>query len=174
MFLFQQLTPHFLQTPFQNSYHHMPLATLHPHPFTPGQMVLQTLCSTLIGPNLPSPHKILINCTDHKPGQPSTPIDLDRLRDYLITKKSAQKHHYDKIHNARPLPDLIPKQDDLFLSPGDQTSYLEGTIIDCANTSRSYIIKAQGHRYRCNRQHIKPINTDSPSPLSRPYTHATP
>ena len=53
-------------------------------------------------------------------------------------------------------------------------SYLEGTIVSHANTPRSYIIKAQGHRYRHNRQHIRPINTDPPSPLSRPYTHTTP
>ena len=40
-----------------------------------------------------------------------------------------------------------------------------------ATTPRSYIIEAQGHRYRCNRQHIKPVNTDPPSPLARPYMH---
>ena len=52
-------------------------------------------------------------------------------------------------------------------------SYLEGIIVACANTQRSYIIEAQGHRYRHNRP-IRPINTDPPSPHSRPYTHATP
>ena len=50
-------------------------------------------------------------------------------------------------------------------------SYLEGTIVSQANTPRSYIIEAQGCRYRCNRQHIKPVNTDPPSPLARPYMH---
>ena len=49
-------------------------------------------------------------------------------------------------------------------------SYLKGTIVSQASTPRSYIIKAQGCRYRHNRQHIKPINTDPPSPLARPYT----
>ena len=91
--------------------------------------MLQTLCSTPIGPNLPSPHEILLNCTDPKPGQPSTPIDLEQVRDYLITKKSVQKHYFDKRHNTRPLQDLSPGQDILFLSPVDQTSYLEGTIV---------------------------------------------
>ena len=50
-------------------------------------------------------------------------------------------------------------------------SYLEGIIVSQANTPRSYIIEAQGHRYRCNRQHIKPVNTDPPSLLARPYMH---
>ena len=48
-------------------------------------------------------------------------------------------------------------------------SYLEGTIVSRASTPRSYIIEAQGRRYRHNRHHIKPINTDPPSPLARPY-----
>ena len=132
--------------------------------------LLQTLRSTPIGPSLPSPHKILLNCTDPKPGHPSTPINLEQVRDYLITKRSAQKHYYDKRHNTKPLPDLSPGQDVLFLSPVDQMSYLEGTIVSRDNTPRSYIIEAQGHRYRCNRQHIKPININPPSPLARPYT----
>ena len=65
-------------------------------------------------------------------------------------KRSVQKHYYNRRHNTRPLPDLSPGQDILFLSPMDQTSY------------------------RHNRQHIRPINTDPPSPLSRPYMHTTP
>ena len=91
--------------------------------------LLHTLCSTPIGPSLPSPRKILLNCTDPKPGHPSTPINLEQVRDYLITKKSTQKHYYDTRHNTRPLPDLSPSQDVLFLSPVDQMSYLEGTIV---------------------------------------------
>ena len=133
--------------------------------------LLQTLHSTPTGSSLPSPCKILLNQTDPKPGHPSTPIDLEQVRDYLITKKSVQKHYYDKRHNTRPLPDLSPAQDVLFLSPVDQMSYIEGTIVSQANTPRSYIIEAQGHRYRCNRQHIKPMNIDPPSLLARPYTY---
>ena len=134
--------------------------------------LLQTLCSTPIGPSLPSPCKILLNRTDPKTGHPSTPIDLEQVRDYLITKKSVQKHYYDKRHNTRPLPDVSPRQDVLFLSLADQMSYLEGTIVSQANTPRSYIIEAQGCRYRCNRQHIKPVNTNPPSLLARPFMHA--
>ena len=36
---FLTMDPPFPQISFHNSYHHMPLITLHPHPFTPGQMV---------------------------------------------------------------------------------------------------------------------------------------
>ena len=83
--------------------------------------LLQTLYSTPIGPNLPSPCEILLNCTDYKPGKPSTPIDFEQVRDYLITKKTQQKAHYDKGHKAQPLPDLVPTQDVLVLSPAEQT-----------------------------------------------------
>ena len=132
--------------------------------------LLHTLPSTPIGPSLPSPHEILLNHTDPKPGHPSTPINLEQVRDYLITKKSTQKHYYNTRHNTRPLPDLSPGQDILFLSRVDQMSYIKGTIVSRVSTPRSYIIEAQGRRYRHNRQHIKPINTDPPSPLARPYT----
>ena len=50
--------------------------------------LLQTLFSTPIGPNLPSPHEILLNHTNYRPGKPSTPVDLEPVRDYLITKKA--------------------------------------------------------------------------------------
>ena len=136
--------------------------------------MLQTLCSTPIRPNLPFLHDILPNYTDPKPGQPSTPIDLEQVGDYLITIKSVQKHYFEKRHNTRPLQDLSPRQDVLFLSLVGQTSYLEGTIVSQANMPRSYIIEGQGYRFRCNRQHIRPINTDTPSPLARPYMCTTP
>ena len=64
--------------------------------------LLQTLCSTPIGPNLPSPHEILLNHRDYKPGKPSTPVDLEQVSDYLITKKTQQMAHYEKRHKAQP------------------------------------------------------------------------
>ena len=62
--------------------------------------ILKTLCSTPIGPNLPSPHEILLNHTSHRPGMRLTSVDLEQVRDYLITKKAQQKVHYDKRHRA--------------------------------------------------------------------------
>ena len=116
--------------------------------------LLQMLRSTPIGPNLPFLHEILHNHTDESSGQPSTPIYLEHVRDHLITKKTQQKNHHDKRYRTQPLSDLSPGQDVLFLSLTDQTSYLEGTILGPAHTPRSYLIEAQGCRYRCNRQHI--------------------
>ena len=121
MFLFQQWTPlftipiitchwpHHILTlyPRSNGFIERQIKTIkdllnnHPvikHLYRP---LLQTLCSTPTGPNLPSPCEIL-NHRDPRPGQPSTPIDLEHIRDYLITKKSTRKHYYDKKHNARP------------------------------------------------------------------------
>ena len=53
-------------------------------------------------------------------------------------------------------------------------SYLEGAIVGQAQTPRSYIIAAQGCRYRHKRQNICPINTGIVSPFSEPSTHITP
>ena len=69
--------------------------------------LLHTLCSTPIGPNLPSPCEILLNCTNYRPGKPSTPVDLELVRDYLITKVQ-QKTHYDRRHRTQHLDDLEP------------------------------------------------------------------
>ena len=67
---------------------------------TSNDHVLQTLHFTPIGPNLPSPHEILLNHTNYRPGMPLTPVDLEQVRDYLMTKKAQQKDHYDKRHRA--------------------------------------------------------------------------
>ena len=105
---------------------------------------------------------------------PLTLVDLQQVRDYLKTIKAQQKDHFDKRHRPWQLDDLETGQDVLFLSPIDQTSYLEGTVIGQAQMPRSYYIEAQGHRYRCYRQHIYQINTHRNSPFSRLYTDQTP
>ena len=104
--------------------------------------LLHTHWSIPKGPNLFSPHEILLNHADYRPGQPSASVDLEQVRDYLITKKSQQKVQYDKRYMAWPLSDLSPRQDILFLSPAYQTSYLEGTILGQTQMPRSYIIEA--------------------------------
>ena len=110
-------------------------------------LTLHNLCSTPIGPNLPSPHEIPLNCTSYRPRHQPTHVDLDQVRDYLITKKSKQKFYYDKKHNARLLNDLDPVQEVLFLSLIDHKSYIEGTVVCQAQEPRSYILEAQGRRY---------------------------
>ena len=135
---------------------------------------LNTLCSTPIGPNLPSLHEILMNRTSYRPRHQPTHVDLDQVRDYLITQKSKQKFYYDKRHNAKLLNNLEPGQEVLFLSPIDHKPYIEGTVVNQAQEPRSYILEAQGCRYRQNRQHICPITTHIDSPFTRPCVDTTP
>ena len=129
-----------------------------------------SLRSTPIGRHLPSPREILHNRTKDRPGQPPRPVDFEEVRNYLIAQKSMQKKHYDKRHNVRNLPELYPGQAVLFLSPADTNIYVEGTITGPSTTPRSYNIEAQGRTYRCNREHIQPINIDNPT-ISRPSAH---
>ena len=111
-----------------------------------------------IGPNLPSPWEILHNCTEAHPGKPSTPVDMEAVRDYLITKKNLQKEYHDKTHNAKPLPELSQGQEVLFLSPADPNQYIEGTVLAKAPQPRSYLLESQGKPYHRTRQHICPLS----------------
>ena len=132
--------------------------------------LLLSLTTTPIGQHLPSPREILHNRTKDQPGQPPHPVDFKEVRNYLIAKKSSQKKHYDKRHNIRDLPELYPGQAVLFLSPAETNIYVEGTITGPSTTPHSYNIEAQGTAYRCNREHIRPINIDNPT-SSRPSAH---
>ena len=85
----------------------------------PIEDVLLNISTQPIGPNLPSPWEILYNCIEACPGKPSTPVDMEAVRNYLITKKNMQKECHDKTHNAKPPPDLTQGQEVLFLSPAD-------------------------------------------------------
>ena len=78
------------------------------------------------------------------------------------------------MHNTKLLNDLEPGQEVLFLIPVDHKSYIEDTVVSQAQEPRSYILEAQGHRYRQNRQHIHPITTHIDSPFTRPCTDTTP
>ena len=121
-----------------------------------------------IGPHLPSPREILHNRTEECPGRPSQPVNMEDIRNYLISKKTTQKENYDKHHNTKTLPDITPGQKVLFLSPAEPHQFIEGTIMSHASTPRSYIIESQGRSYHCNRQHICPLNPiiTRPSPDS--------
>ena len=57
----------------------------------PIEDILLNIRTQPIGPNLPSPQETLHNCTEACPGKPSTPVDMEAVRDYLITKKTLQK-----------------------------------------------------------------------------------
>ena len=112
-----------------------------------------------IGPNLPSPWEILHNCIEECPGKLSTPVDMEAVRNYLITKKTLQKEYHDKTHNAKPLPDLIQGQKILFLSPADPNQYIEGTVIAKVPQPRSYLLESQGKTYCQTCQHIHPLTS---------------
>ena len=103
---------------------------------------------------------------------PQPQFTLNKPETTSSLKRPSRKHTMTK-DRALSLSDLSSGQDALFLNPNDYTSYLEGTILGSAHTPRSYFIGAQGCRYRCNRQHICSINTDTPSPFTRPCTHNT-
>ena len=126
-----------------------------------------------IGPHLPSPREILHNRTEERPGKPSQPINMEDIRNYLISKKKTQKENYDKHHNTKTLPDITPGQKILFLSPAEPHQYIEGTITSHASTPRSYIIESQGRSYHCNCQHIRPLNPiiTRPSPAKQPDSY---
>ena len=57
----------------------------------PIEDILLNIRTQPIGPNLPSPREILHNRIETRPGKPSTPVDMEAVRDYLITKKILQK-----------------------------------------------------------------------------------
>ena len=99
-------------------------------------------------------------------------LTLNRLETISLLKRANRTPIMTK-DTTQPLSDLSSGQDVSFPSPTDQTSYLEGTTGQ-AHTPRSYYIEAQGRRYRHNRQHMCPINTNTSPPFSSPSTHTTP
>ena len=72
-----------------------------------------------IGPHLPSPREIIHDRTEECPGRPSHPVYMEHICNCLISKKTTQKENHDRSHNVRKLPDIIPGQEVLFLSPAD-------------------------------------------------------
>ena len=114
--------------------------------------------STPIGPDLPSPREILHNLTDARPGKPSRSVNFTQIRNYLISQKVKQKDNHDSRHQAKLLPELLPGQQVLFLSPvNNKSEYIPGTILSPSSTPRSYKIEANGRIYHCTRQHIHTI-----------------
>ena len=113
----------------------------------PIEDILLNIRTQPIGPNLPSPQEILHNHIEAGLGKPSTPVDLEAVRDYLITKKNLQKEYHDKTHNAKPLPDLSQGQEVLFLCSADPNQYIEGRVLAKAPQPRSYLLESQGKTY---------------------------
>ena len=119
---------------------------------------LLSIRSTPIGPTLPSPLKILHNCTEECLGEPSHPVDHEQVRNYLLDKKATQKKYHDQSHNVKPLAKLTPGQQVPSLSPKEQNQYIGGTVTAKASTPRSYYVESQGKTYHHTCQHICTIN----------------
>ena len=103
--------------------------------------VLLDLRSTPIGPNMPAQCEILHNRTIQQPGRPSQPINMEKVRNFLISKRQAQCDQFNKAHGVQALPELPPGQEVLFNSPADN-EYIPGTIIEKAPVPQSYITEA--------------------------------
>ena len=127
------------------------------------ETVMLDLQSTPIGPNMPAPQEILDNRTIQHPGRPSHPVDLEKIRNYLTSRKQAQCHQFNKAHRARVLRELLPGQEVLFRSPADD-EYIPGTIIEKATAPHSDIIEAQGKTYCRTREHVWLIHFNLPPP----------
>ena len=98
------------------------------------ETVLLDLQSTPIGTNMPSPREILHNRTIQCPGRPSQAVDMEKIRNFLLSRKQAQCDQFNKSHGACALPEFLPGQEVLFGSPLDD-EYIPGTIIEKATTT---------------------------------------
>ena len=109
------------------------------------------------------PREILHNCTEERPGKPSQPVNFELIRNYLIVQKELKTENHDRRHQVKPLPELQPRQQVLFLNCTDNKSeYIKGTILSQASTPRHYKTEANGRIYHCTRQHICTNNADTP------------
>ena len=110
---------------------------------------------------MPSPWEILHNRTFQCPSKPLTPVNMECICNYLVSKCHSQKQSFNRAHGIRQLQELQPSQEVLLLSPAaDQ--YIPGTIINKATVLHSYFVEAQGKRYSRTREHIRPIHLNIP------------
>ena len=66
---------------------------------------------------MPSLQEILHNKTIQQPGRPSQHIDLEKVRNFLISRRKPQGAQFNKAHRVQTLPELPPGQEVLFKSP---------------------------------------------------------
>ena len=132
--------------------------------------VLLDLISMPIGPNMAALHEILHNRTIQQPGRPSQPIDLEKVRNFLISRRQAQCDQFNKAHGFWALSELPSGQEVLFKSPADN-EYIPGTKTEKAPVPHSYIIDAQGRKYCRTREHVQPIHLNLPPPQKSADSH---
>ena len=62
--------------------------------------VLLDLRSMPIGPKMPAPLETLCNRSIQQPGRPSQPINLEQVRNFLISRRQAQCDQFNKAHRV--------------------------------------------------------------------------
>ena len=132
--------------------------------------VLLDLRSMPIGPKMPAPHEILHNRTIQWPGRPPQPINLEKVRNFLISRRQAQCDQFNKTHRVWALSELPSGQEVLFKSPAND-EYIPGTIIEKAPAPWNYIVEAQGKTYCRTREHVWPIHLNLPPPQQSAVSH---
>ena len=118
---------------------------------------------------MPSPCEILHNRTIQHPDKTSQPVNMERVRNFLLSCKQNQCNQFNKAHGACALSELPPGQEALFRSPSNN-EYIPGTIVDRATVLHSYIIEAQGKRYRRTWEHLQSIHIDLPPPAPKSHS----
>ena len=78
--------------------------------------------------------------------------------------KADQKRHYDRRHRVRPLPILTENQPVWISTEGRQ---VPGTVLQQADTPRSYLLETPSGQVRRNRCHIQCRSESSTSPATR-------
>ena len=126
--------------------------------------ILLNIRTQPIGPNLPSPQEILHNHIEAYPGKLSTPVDMEAVRNYLITKKNLQKEYHDKTHNAKPLPDPIQGQEVSFLRSADPNQYIEcksttAKKLPTRITRKNILPNSPTHMFTIKFNHYRTIST---------------
>ena len=72
----------------------------------PLETVLPDLWSALIGPNMPSPWEILHNRAFQWLSKPLQPVNMENVRNFLLSHKQNQCNQFNKAHGAHTLPKL--------------------------------------------------------------------
>ena len=84
--------------------------------------------------------------------------------------KEQQKEKYNRKHGVRNLPP-IPDDTDVWVTTGNQPA--TGTVLQPANTPRSYIISTPVGQVRRNRQHFNVIPQDIQSATNQERNNST-
>ena len=112
---------------------------------------------------MPSSREILHTRTLQCPGRPSAPVNMESVRNYVLSRKQSHKAQFDRAHGTCVVQELGPGQEVLFRSPSND-EYIPQTVVNKATMLHSYIIEALGKHYHRTREHLRPIHINLPAP----------